>query len=342
MLKKDNYIPYVIIEESKGSYINQLKQAGVKLIISKNIQRNFNLIKDLKGLIFIIKTINSLRPALVSSHSFKAGLLLKSCSFFIKDTPTIFTAHGWSFSEGIPYFRRIISLFIESILCNKVNRVITVCESDYKLALKKNIVDKNKLINIYNGMHLKDYKLRKYQINKIVKFISVARFEKQKDHYNLIKSFSLIRNKHWELYLIGEGPNLGEIIKLVHKSGLEKKIFFLGAQDNVEKYLNKSDVFILSSLWEGFPRSILEAMRSSMPVISTNVGGCKESVIDGYNGFLIEPQNRILLSNKIELFLNDRSLIQKFGTRSFERFCQNFTFDKMYNKTKSVYKELEK
>tara|TARA_Y100000589_G_scaffold325466_1_gene363433 strand:- start:462 stop:1568 length:1107 start_codon:yes stop_codon:yes gene_type:complete len=340
-LKKENYIPYIIIGFSKGQYLNQLKEAGINVIISKNIKRNFNLYNDLKAMIFLIKIIKNLKPNIVSSHSFKAGFILKISTFFLKNVPTIFTAHGWSFNNGIPLLRRFISLQLEKILCGRVSKVITVCNADYKLALEKKVVNEKKLVNIYNGMPLKDYKLKNFNSHKIIKFISVARFESQKDHKTIIESFCQIDHKNWNLFLIGDGPNRKYIENIIIQKGLQDKVKLLGAKKNVEKYLNKCDVFVLSSLWEGFPRSILEAMRSSMPIIASNVGGCSESVVDSYNGFLVKPRDVRTMSKYISLFIDDFSLIKKFGTRSFRLFESKFTFKKMYEKTLKIYKEIE-
>ena len=340
-LKKENYIPYVIIGYSRGHYIEELKKEGINIIVSKDIKRKFNILNDFKAIIFFIKTINRIQPNIISSHSFKAGLILKISTFFIKKVPTIFTAHGWSFNNGIPFYKRFISLQIEKLLCNRVSKVITVCNSDYKLALEKKIVNEKKLVNIYNGMRLGKHKLKKFKNHQTIKFISVARFESQKDHKTLIESFSLIDKKNWKLFLIGDGPNRKLIEEMVVKKGLKNKVIFLGSKKNVEKYLNKCDVFILCSLWEGFPRSILEAIRSSMPIIATDVGGCAESVINSYNGFLINPKNVYLLKIYINKFIDEFSLVKKFGSRSFKIFESKFTFKKMYNKTLKIYKKLD-
>lgn len=340
-LKKDKHIPYVIIGDSNGCYLQQLKNAGINVIICKNIKRNFNILKDLKAIFFFIKTVKRLRPNIISSHSFKAGLILKISTIFIGKVPTIFTAHGWSFNNGIPHYKRFISLQIEKILCKRVSKVVTVCYSDYELAIEKKVIKEKKLVNIYNGMPLGKYKVKNFKPHNKIKFISVARFESQKDHKTLIESFSLTKNKNWELFLIGDGPNRKLIEKLVVKKGIKNKVKFLGAKNNVEKYLNKCDVFILCSLWEGFPRSILEAMRSSMPIIATDVGGCSESVIHSYNGFLINPKEVYKLKKYIDKFIDEFSLIQKFGSRSFKIFESKFTFQKMYNRTLKLYKKLE-
>ena len=340
-LGKDNYKTFVIIGESKEKkYINQLKKIGVNVITTKFIKNRFNLYADIRAVIFIVKNVYSLNPQIISSHSFKAGILLKFASLFIKNTPTLFTAHGWSFTYGIPRLRRIISLLLEKILCKRLNKIITVCKSDYQLALNKKIVKKEKLLNIYNGMPIKSYKCKNFKFHEIINFISIARFEDQKDHKTIIESFSILKDEKWKLYLIGDGPNKKNIERLVEIKGLKDKVFFIGLIENVEEYLKMCDVFILSSFWEGFPRSILEAMRSSLPIISSDVGGCRESVIHEYNGFLFETQNIEVLAYYIKRFIDDFPLIEEFGEKSFNLFKSKFTFQKMYDQTLATYKDL--
>ncbi|HFV5407130.1 TPA: glycosyltransferase, partial [Escherichia coli] len=118
----------------------------------------------------------------------------------------------------------------------------------------------------------------------------VARFCAQKDHETLLKAFSNIDKEKWRLTLIGGGDSKS-IKELAKKLNIDKNINFVGQTKNVVNFLNHSDVFLLISNWEGFPISILEAMRSSLPIIATDVGGVSEAVKHGYNGFLINKGN---------------------------------------------------
>ncbi|WP_413391328.1 glycosyltransferase family 4 protein [Prochlorococcus marinus] len=339
-LKKDNYNPVVIVGGS-GLYIDELKKNDIPFIQSSIIKREINIIDDIRSIIFLIKLLNSIKPTFISSHSAKAGFLLRVSSLIYRSSTIIFTAHGWSFSYGIPFFKRVLYYLVELILGRLADAIITVCHSDYNLALKYKITSKNKLFCIHNGMPIKSYQLKKFSSINKVKFISVARFENQKDHYSLIKSFSKVSSDDWELLLIGDGPNKSYIQEMVCKYNLQDKIYFLGRSSNVETYLNNSDVFILSSLWEGFPRSIIEAMRSSMPIIATDVGGCKESVIHSYNGYLYKRKNITELTRYIQMFINNKNLISIFGNNSFDLYKEKFTYETMYKNTKNIYTKLE-
>ena len=97
-----------------------------------------------------------------------------------------------------------------------------------------------------------------------------------------------------------------------------KAVSFFGYQKNVQKYLLNSSVYVLPSYHEGLPRSIIEAMSVGRPIITTNVPGCKETVIDGENGFLINSKNHIELYQKMEWFIKNNDKIKYMGDKSYE------------------------
>ena len=127
----------------------------------------------------------------------------------------------------------------------------------------------------------------------------VARFEPQKDHPSLLKALARLRNHAWRLELIGEGPLLERTRDLARSLGIADRVEFLGQRSDVAERLATSQVYVLSSNWEGFPRSILEAMRAGLPVVASDVAGVSEAVVDGVTGYVVprgetEPWQRRL------------------------------------------------
>jgi len=122
-------------------------------------------------------------------------------------------------------------------------------------------------------------------------FVHVARFSAVKNHRLLINAFTLVARQHAGavLLLVGEGPLREEMMALAARLGLQPRIRFLGLRTDVHEILNASDVFVLSSDWEGLPMSVLEAMAAAKPVVATAVGGVRELVADGENGLLVPP-----------------------------------------------------
>jgi glycosyltransferase involved in cell wall biosynthesis len=160
-----------------------------------------------------------------------------------------------------------------------------------------------------------DYKPKNilYEEHKI-KLLSVSRFTKRKDLITLLKAFKIINSKHHniELILIGYGPELNSIKQYIKKHNLKNNIFLISYKDNPYPYFLISDLYIMPSLYEGCPNSIIEATALNLPVISSNCNsGPSEILLNGKGGFIFEKRNYIKLADKIELFIKNKKIFLK-------------------------------
>lgn len=173
----------------------------------------------------------------------------------------------------------------------------------------------------------------------------VARFDIQKDHRNLINALSILKNKDldFHLVLIGKGINHdnSELIQLINESSLviDKDITLYGQSNNIPLVMNSIDLHILSSLGEAFPNVLAEAMACGTPCVSTNVGDAKE-IVSKY-GWVVEPQNSILLAQAIESALKElssnRQQWQKRKEAGVRHIRENFELNSMVNGFFSVW-----
>lgn len=153
------------------------------------------------------------------------------------------------------------------------------------------------------------------------KIICVANLRPQKDHLNLLEAFQILLQKKdlLSLHLIGKdfSDDYSQSVKrFISDHGLEKNVFLYGEQKNVEKYLYKADLGILSSVSEGLPVSLLEYGRAGLPVVCTNVGECPSVV--GNHGKIVPPKNPPALAEAVlHYLLNERLLLQ--DARNFKR-----------------------
>lgn len=136
--------------------------------------------------------------------------------------------------------------------------------------------------------------------------VMVARFEEQKDHRTLILALSCLKDLEWHLQLVGDGPLLSSIKTLAEEKGIADRIEYLGRRRDIPEILQMADIFVLSTNWEGFPRSILEAMRAGLPVVATRVAGIPESVSDSETGYLVPLHADSVLSEKIGKLLKSQ------------------------------------
>jgi glycosyltransferase involved in cell wall biosynthesis len=162
-----------------------------------------------------------------------------------------------------------------------------------------------------------------------------ARFDRQKDHETLFRALTTLPDV--QLDLIGNGPGQAATEALANQLGIAPRVRFLGQRLDVAELLADAHVFVLSSRWEGFPRSTLEAMRAGLPVVVSRVGGAAEAVDDGQSGFVVEPGDREQLAERLRDLVHDSDLRRRMGAASRARYEIDFTFDRMAAKTLAVY-----
>jgi glycosyltransferase involved in cell wall biosynthesis len=256
--------------------------------------------------------------------------------------PVIHTSHGFLFGgreNTLPgYFYR----FVEKIASGAADRVICVSESEYLLALDLHVIKPDKLRKVYNGLPDVDSACWAKPAQEPPRLISVARFAEPKDHLTLLQALAGLNDLNWHLDLVGDGPQQKFVESLAGDPRLAGKVSILGMRSDVMELLAKSSLFILSSKREGFPISILEAMRAGLPVIATEVGGVAEAIIDGETGYLVPVGDKVLMQKRICALVEDPKLRKQMGDKGRERFLQHFTLEKMAEKTFDIYREVAK
>jgi len=330
----------VVVAGGNGVFADLIRANGIKYISISSLGRKISIFSDFLALLRLNKVLRGLKCDLVSAHSAKAGLLVRLLAITPGFPPVIFTAHGWSFAFGVPMVQRLFSLNLERLLALFSRKIVTVCNSDKLLALSQGVARPSTIKVIHNGMPslpLRDKQSRHHQRSSSVRIVTIARYEKQKDHDTLLRALARIPERHWQMTLLGGGPGLESVKSLALSLGIHKNLEVLGRCSDVVPYLDSADIFVLSSHWEGFPRSILEAMRSSLPVVATDVGGVSESVIDNYNGFCVAPCDADALAAALRKLLVSPELREIMGERSRDLFEAKFTFSRMAAATWDLY-----
>jgi glycosyltransferase involved in cell wall biosynthesis len=194
---------------------------------------------------------------------------------------------------------------------------------------------------VYNGINPAHFFISKEDkaVNAKKTIGIIGRLAAVKDHKNLINAFKLAREKlkNIELMIVGDGPLKQELESYVQEMGLAESVVFTGARRDIAQLLSGFDIFILSSLDEGMPITLLEAMAAGVPVIATKVGGIPEIVVDGKTGFLVPPQAPDKLAEKIYLLLENGKLADLMGKEGRKSVDENFSIGKMVSKYEAIY-----
>ena len=327
-----------ILVGGEGAFTEELKKNNINFISLEYLKREISIKDDLLGFWEIKKHLKQLKPDIVHCHSSKAGLLGRLAAKSL-NLPVVFTAHGWAFTDGVSPRKQKIYATLERFMTKFSDHIITVSEYDRQHGFKHNVGTPELVQTIHNGVP--DIKTSTSEkSSSIVRLIMVARFDDQKDQITLIQALGLLKDKNWVMEFIGSGPTLERCKQEANKLGLKNKIKFLGQQRNVKDFLNNSDIFVLSTNYEGFPLTILEAMRAKLPVIATNVGGNNESIMGEKTGFLTKKNDVQDLSRALSTLIDDRNLAVEMGERGYERFMTEFTHDLMLKKILKIYTEV--
>lgn len=329
----------VVLTSGSGPYVDALRAAGVETVPLRHLGAAIRPFQDARALFEIHATLKRLQPDLLSAHSSKAGILGRAAAKLL-GLPVVFTAHGWAFTPGIPRREAAVYRWIEQLAAPLATRIITVSEFDRQLALSHRLASPDKVVTVHNGMPDIPPGLRADPGRSPVRLVMTARFEPQKDHKTLFRALAGLREQPWQLDLIGDGPLLPEAEAMVRDLGLAGRVRFWGQRMDVAERLSEAQVAVLITNWEGFPRSILEAMRAGLPVVSSAVGGIAESVRDGETGFVVAQGDVEGLQRRLQLLLADPALRSRMGQSGRERYERHFTLNHTVEKTLAVYRDI--
>lgn len=247
-------------------------------------------------------------------------------------TKVIYTAHGFHFCKGAPVINWLIYYPIEKILSRYTDCLLTINEEDYTRAYKGRF--RAKRIEHVHGVgvntehfqpvddtHKQEARIRLgYKPEDFLMFYA-AEFNKNKNQQLLIHSLALIKDQipHARLLLAGVGPLQQSCRDLTVRLGVEGMVDFLGYRGDIPELLPICDIAVASSLREGLPVNIMEAMACGLPIVASSNRGHSELVKETVNGFLIPNQDSTQFASRLIQLSESYSLRQQFGLESMNR-----------------------
>ncbi|HEX3236571.1 MAG TPA: glycosyltransferase family 4 protein [Gemmatimonadales bacterium] len=328
-----------VITSGSGPFIDGLRAQHTPTVVLRHLGVPIRPAEDVRALREIRAVLRDLRPDLVTAHSSKAGVLGRLAGRSLR-IPVVLTVHGWSFTPGIPAVQAALYRQIERFVGPLASRIITVSDFDRQLALDAHVAGENRVVTVHNGMPDVAPELRANPAATPPRLVMVARFGPQKDHLTLFRALAGLQGLAWELDLVGDGPLMAQMISLAGTLGIAGRVHFLGQRTDVDQLLARAQICLLVSNWEGFPLSILEAMRASLPVVASSVGGVGESVLDQETGYLIARGDADQLRDRLARLLVSPAERVRLGTRGRARYQQLFTLSRSVDRTLAVYRDV--
>ncbi len=204
------------------------------------------------------------------------------------------------------------------------------------LANNQNLISKEKIKIIYNGVDINQYSLSK-EINNLynkngheIIIGNAGRLSTEKGQIYLIELAKYLKHKgyNFKILIAGTGRLKSKLVKYAAELGVEDKIEFLGFVDDMKQFHKSIDIFCLTSLWEGFGYVLIEAMAFEKPVVAFNINSSAEIIDDNKSGFLIEKFNIEDYANKVEVLIKDKNLRERFGKQGRKKVENTFNLEK--------------
>ncbi|QIO10184.1 glycosyltransferase family 4 protein [Acinetobacter lanii] len=343
--QKNNIQVHAFVSEYNDQWIARIQSLGAEVVTYHLSRGGLNPLEDIQSVRELVEKIRIIKPDLVFSYSSKP-VIYGSIAAKLAKVPQVIgmlEGLGYTFTEqpdGQSFKTKIIrniQVLLYRLAFPCLDKIIFLNPDDPQDLINKYRIKAKDVENLgATGLSLKDYPYSTAPTHP-VKFLFIGRLLKEKGIYELIEAMRLVKAQYPQAHftVLGEidKENLGalkqqQLNELVH----EKLFEYPGYVTNIKDWITDSSVFVLPSYREGVPRSTQEAMAIGRPVITTDVPGCRETVVDGLNGFLIPKWNPQALAQKMCYFIEHPKKINEMGLQSFKIAQERFDAEKINRK----------
>ncbi|ELA9458838.1 glycosyltransferase family 4 protein [Vibrio alginolyticus] len=322
--------------QATNEEIERINHLGADFL-NYNVSRNgLNPKEDIKTYLQLRSIFKKLKPNVVLAYTIKpiiwgglASRVLPNCSFY-----ALITGLGFAFQKG--NWKKNLLVWLVSFLykysLKNADRVIFQNPDDCKVFIDNQIIPEHKAY-IVNGSGVDVSHFDVKPLTKQPRFLLIARLLGDKGIREYITAANIVKDKHPNAYfqLVGpedSSPN-GISLQEISELNFDQAVDYLGATKDVRPYIENSNIFVLPSYHEGLPRTVLEAMATGRPILTTDVPGCRETVLEGINGFLVAKGNVEQLAEKMVWFIENQQEWQAMGEASRAMVEEKFDVHKV-------------
>jgi len=332
-----NLFKFIVCYSSKGNLWEEFtKHKEIELVdFAVESKYQFSAIHK------IYKIIQTKRVDLIHTQGPGSIDFFASCASSLIKTPLIITRPVMIEDWIRPNLKKKIYALFDKFTLNHASLVVAVSESGIKYLTENSRLPKQKVSLIYNGVDVNLFtpsEKAKYD-NDALCIGTCAQLAPHKGWPDFLSVIYLCKKKFPKLkcIIVGDGPLKGEVLNRAHSMGIFDLIDLAGFQKDVIPYLNKMDIFLMTSWSEGLPVAIIEAMAVGLPVVATSVGGVPELVVHGETGYLGPPNNPEVIAKYASMLLENKELGKKLGKSGRERVKENFIIQKMVSEYEKIY-----
>lgn len=307
---------------------------------------NWRPARALQALADLVRLLRRERFDIVQVYGLKANLFVRPIAALC-GRPYFVTAQ-----RSIDSDRRAWHSWIDRLTSPLVHLYLCNSEAASDILAQRERIPHKKLAVVHNGIDPtpfeRDHKARaeiraELQLPPGVPLVTVvANLRTPKGHRHLLEALALLprQGQAWKVALVGEGPLREELEQQADRLQISDRVIFMGARQDIPRVLAAADLFVLPSLWEGLPGAVMEAMAAGLPVVASDVGGVRELLCDGETGYLVPAAQPEPLAERLQALLADAALRERMGAAGRTRLIEEFSLDRMVQRTGSVYEAL--
>lgn len=331
-------------DEKIQKFIQEMEQLHIPCNQIDFSRNPFDLKRDTVSYKQFKKLVQDEQFDLIHCHAPLASVVCRVAAHKQK-TRIIYTAHGFHFYKGAPLKNWMLFYPIEKFLAKWTDVLITINLEDYERAKEK---FKVKRIEYIPGIGIEaDRFLRKEDANGrkreelglgAADFVltSIGELNINKNHEAVLRAIAELKNEKIKYLICGTGSLKEYLSRLICELNLQDQVYLLGYRNDIADILQSSDCFVHPSLREGLPVSVMEAMASGLPVIASDIRGCRDLIKEGAGGYLFNPLNREELIERIQAVFSSESLRLKMGNYNVD-YIRNFDRAIVYEGMKKIY-----
>jgi glycosyltransferase involved in cell wall biosynthesis len=306
---------------------------------------------DVKNILIAYKRVNKyikdLKIDYIHCNTPIGGFLGRVCGKRCKVKRIIYTAHGFHFYKGAPLLNWLVFYPIERFLARWTDVLLTINEEDYIRAKGFSLRGEGKVFKI-PGVGIDISQINEIPSNKTklinelgldensIIITSVGELNRNKNNIVVLKTLAKLNNARIHYVICGVGPKKAHLLSMAREIGVEESVHFMGFRTDVIEILKSSDIYILPSIREGLPRSLMEAMACGLPCIVSRIRGNVDLIHHGEGGFLVEPNDIEGFALSIGMILQKLSSNTMFNEFNRERVVE-FSNDTVKSKLFEIY-----
>ena len=355
LLPRDRYELHVVMS-GPGEFQEELERRGVTVHFCPSLTRGISLLPDLRALRELVNLFRTERFDLVHTHSSKTGILGRVAARSTGVPVIVHHVRGFAFHEFSGAGTRIGYSVLEAVATRLCDRVIFVNDEEREWAARNGVVPRSRSCTIYNGADLSVFcpderaRLRgpareEFGIGAdqlVVGFI--GRLWEQKNPQVLVPTLVELIARFPQLdpvlLIAGDGAMRDDLVAAARAAGVEERLRLLGWRNDVVRAMSASDVIYLPSLWEGLPRTLIEASCLGVPGVASDVKGNREVIVDAKTGRLVAPRDVVAAASALGELLVSCELLSQMGDAAAERAHRIYDARETARKVEEIYADL--